>query len=124
MTDVADNAHYVNLNRNASENPSPRRLDPAQNEQVTEPHPAAAAFFAAVGPLREAAPRQAEIIESVDCGSYTRDKITYTAGSGVDIPAYLCRPKNLISPAPAVFCHHQHAGNFALGKSECVGLAG
>jgi hypothetical protein len=27
-------------------------------------------------------------------------------------------------PAPAIFCHHQHAGNFRIGKSELVGLDG
>jgi hypothetical protein len=32
--------------------------------------------------------------------------------------------KNLKSTAPAIFCYHQHAGNFKLGESEVVGLFG
>ncbi|MEU5942283.1 hypothetical protein ABZ807_24565 [Micromonospora sp. NPDC047548] len=38
--------------------------------------------------------------------------------------AYVCVPKGADGPLPAVFCHHQHAGQFHLGKSEVVGLAG
>lgn len=40
------------------------------------------------------------------------------------ISAYVCLPKNMTKPAPAIFCHHQHHGQFDIGKSEVVGLAG
>jgi hypothetical protein len=33
-------------------------------------------------------------------------------------------PKNANGTALAIFAHHQHAGQFHLGKSEVVGLAG
>jgi dienelactone hydrolase len=67
---------------------------------------------------------ESQTIEFVDCGSYIREKVEYNVEPGERISAYLCVPKNLKSSIPAIFCHHQHAGNFELGKSEVVGLAG
>ena len=63
-------------------------------------------------------------LESVDCGKYTREKVEYETEPGETIRSYLLIPKNLKAKAPAIFCHHQHAENFKLGKSEVVGLAG
>jgi hypothetical protein len=60
----------------------------------------------------------------VDCGSYTRSKVLYSVAAGERVAAFVCVPKDAPTPTPAVFCHHQHAGNFALGKSEVVGLSG
>ncbi len=77
-----------------------------------------------LGPMPAKVPLQPKVIESVDCGSYIRHKVEYYAEAHDRIPAYLLIPKNLKKPAPAVYCFHQHAGNFALGKSEVVGLAG
>lgn len=65
-----------------------------------------------------------KIIESIDCGSYNRLKVEYFSEVDDRIPAYLLVPKQLRCPAPAVYCYHQHGGNFALGKSEIVGLSG
>jgi dienelactone hydrolase len=66
----------------------------------------------------------AEILEEVDCGSYTRQKVAYDVERSDRVTAYICVPKNLSRPTPAIFCHHQHHGQFELGKSEVVGLAG
>ncbi|MCA9345840.1 dienelactone hydrolase family protein [Candidatus Saccharibacteria bacterium] len=66
----------------------------------------------------------AEILEEIDCGSYTRQKIAYDVEENDRISAYVCLPKNLLGPTAAIFCHHQHHGQFELGKSEVVGLAG
>lgn len=63
-------------------------------------------------------------LESVDCGSYIREKIEYSVEKDDRVRAYILIPKNRIGKTPAIFCHHQHAGNFELGKSEVVGLAG
>ncbi|WP_426562846.1 alpha/beta hydrolase family protein [Angustibacter sp. McL0619] len=38
--------------------------------------------------------------------------------------AFVCIPDQLEGTAPLVFCHHQHAGEFDLGKSEVCGLRG
>jgi hypothetical protein len=64
------------------------------------------------------------ILESTDCGSYIREKVEYSAGIDDRVRAYVLIPKNRSGSTPAVFCHHQHAGNFKLGKSEVVGLTG
>lgn len=63
-------------------------------------------------------------IEEVDCGSYIREKVAYEVETGETVTAYVCVPKNLTAPAPAIFCHHQHNREFDIGKSEVVGLMG
>ncbi len=67
---------------------------------------------------------QAEILEEQDCGSFVRQKIAYNAELNDRVTAYICLPKGLKEPTPAIYCHHQHHGEFHLGKSEVVGLAG
>ena len=62
------------------------------------------------------------ILAEEDKGSYIQRKVEYSSEAGERIPAYLLLPK-LAGRLPAVFAHHQHAGNFELGKSEVVGLA-
>lgn len=63
-------------------------------------------------------------LEREECGSFTREKIEYSVERGDRVRAYVLVPKAAAGPLPAIYCHHQHAGNFALGKSEVVGLAG
>lgn len=77
-----------------------------------------------IGPFPDLTPVVPETVESVDCGPYIREKITYEVEPGDTVSAYVCVPKDLTSPAPAVFCHHQHHGEFDIGKSEVVGLMG
>jgi len=50
--------------------------------------------------------------------------VTYETEPGDVVPALLLIPRHRTPPLPAVFCHHQHAGQYDLGKSEVVGLAG
>lgn len=77
-----------------------------------------------LGPLPKKVTLDAIVLKSVDCGSYTREKVEYSVEEAERITAYVLIPKNINGKVPAIFCHHQHAGNFALGKSEVVGLAG
>lgn len=77
-----------------------------------------------LGPLPAKAPAETAVIEEIDCGAYRRQLIEYTVEPEDRIRAFLCIPHNIVSPTPAVFCFHQHAGNRLLGKSEVVGLAG
>lgn len=77
-----------------------------------------------LGPFPAKVKLQVETTEQEDCGSYVRYKVAYNVEANDRISAYVCVPKNLAKPAPAIFCHHQHARNFELGKSEVVGLAG
>src|ERR1035437_1150089 len=77
-----------------------------------------------LGPFPARGELDAEEMEQVDCGSYIRWKIRYSVAPGERVTAFVCVPKEAETPTAAVFCHHQHAGKFALGKSEVVGLAG
>src|SRR5665647_1797145 len=77
-----------------------------------------------LGPSPAHVELDAEEMEQVDCGSYIRWKIRYSVAPGERVTAFVCVPKEAETPTAAVFCHHQHAGKFALGKSEVVGLAG
>lgn len=65
-----------------------------------------------------------KVIEEADCGAVIRKKIICSAEAGETIPAFLCLPKAIRSPLPAIYCFHQDAGNWLLGKSEVVGLSG
>lgn len=77
-----------------------------------------------IGKFPEKTDLNAEILEEVDCGSFVRQKVAYNVETGDRVTAYVCIPKGLSGPAAAIFCHHQHNGQFDLGKSEVVGLAG
>ncbi|MCW3815534.1 dienelactone hydrolase family protein [Micromonospora sp. DR5-3] len=77
-----------------------------------------------LGPRPERVPLDVRVLESVDCGSYVREKVSYAVTADQRVSAYVCVPKGADRSLPGVFCHHQHAGQFALGKSEVVGLAG
>lgn len=65
-----------------------------------------------------------KVLEEVDCESFIRQKIGYSSEVGEIIPAFLNIPKHILTPAPAIYCFHQHGNNWELGKSEVVGLAG
>lgn len=54
---------------------------------------------------------------------YLRRHLTYPTPSG-RASVYLCLPDGLAEPAPVIYCHHQHNGEFDLGKSEVCGLRG
>lgn len=77
-----------------------------------------------MGPLPERAPLDPAVTQEVDCGDYVRLRIEYSVAPSERIAAFLLKPKGLIGPAPAILCHHQHAHQFDLGKSEVAGLAG
>ncbi len=50
--------------------------------------------------------------------------ITYEVEPREVVPAIMLIPRRRTPPLPAVVCHHQHAGQYDLGKSEVVGWAG
>jgi hypothetical protein len=77
-----------------------------------------------LGDFPEKTELNSEILEEVDCGKYIRQKVAYDVEAGDRVTAYVCIPKNISGPMRAVYCHHQHHGQFDLGKSEVVGLAG
>jgi len=59
-----------------------------------------------------------EIVETVDMGSYIREKIIFDADHYSSIPGYILIPKGLSGPAPAVICFHGHGP----GKDAVVGI--
>ena len=77
-----------------------------------------------LGPFPERCDLDPVVVEKVDCNSYWRETVEYAVEPGEAIKTYVLVPKNLSTPGPAVFAHHQHARQYDLGKSEVVGLAG
>ena len=77
-----------------------------------------------VGGFPEKCSLDPEIFEQVDLGDVMREKLRYQVEPGDWVGAYLFVPKAIARPGPAVLCLHQHGGQFALGKSEPVGLMG
>jgi dienelactone hydrolase len=79
-----------------------------------------------LGRWPEPAPLDARVEERVDLGDVVRERITYSVEPTKRVPAYLFLPHGL-KPGErraGIFAHHQHAGQFHLGKSEVAGLAG
>jgi len=64
----------------------------------------------------------AEVIERVDRGTYTREKILFSTAPQVRVPAYVLVPKNLKRPAPAIIDLHSHGGMFLFGKEKVIDL--
>lgn len=77
-----------------------------------------------LGPSPQKVELEAKVIEQEDCGSFIREKVEYSVEDGDRVCAYICIPKDIKGTTLAIFCHHQHAGEFQLGKSEVVGLVG
>lgn len=90
---------------------------------------ALAGFQQVAGPLPGPEMRCAldpKVLEEVDCGSYLRRLITYTAQPqpGGQVPAYLCIPKTALAgtKTPAVLCLHPTENQ--IGHKVVVGLGG
>ena len=67
-------------------------------------------------------PLAAEQLERVDLGDVVREKVTYAVEPGERVPAFVFLPKTGAPRLPAVLCHHQHAGQFEVGKDGPAGL--
>jgi hypothetical protein len=76
-----------------------------------------------LGPTQPATLRHVAVVGEVQCDGYLRRAIAYDVPSG-RASAFLCLPDRATQRVPVIVCHHQHAGQFDLGKSEVVGLAG
>lgn len=77
-----------------------------------------------LGPWPDRPVLDAEVLSIEDCGSYRRETVQYSGADEERITAFVNVPNDRSAPMPAVFCHHQHASQFDLGKSEVVGLTG
>jgi dienelactone hydrolase len=76
-----------------------------------------------LGPVDEPGPLDLRVEEEVQCGGHVRRKVSYNVPAG-RVSAFVGIPDGLTRPVPVVFCHHQHNGEFDLGKSEVWGLRG
>jgi len=63
-----------------------------------------------------------QVVERVDCGEYTREKIVFSTTPLLRVPAYVLIPKNLKTPAPAIVDLHSHGGMFLFGKEKVIDL--
>lgn len=61
-----------------------------------------------------------EVLEKVDCGDYTRERIVFSTSPTLRVPAYVLVPKNLKRPAPAIVDLHSHGGMFLFGKEKVI----
>jgi dienelactone hydrolase len=77
-----------------------------------------------IGPTPVPRPLNPMILDEVDCGSYVRQTVEYAVEESQRVKSFVLVPKNAPGPVAAILAHHQHAGQFDLGKSEVVGLAG
>jgi dienelactone hydrolase len=78
-----------------------------------------------LGRWPEPSPLEARVEEHVDLGDVIRERISYHVEPAERVPAYLFVPRD-VRPGErraGLFAHHQHAGQFHLGKSEVAGLA-
>ncbi len=71
-----------------------------------------------LGDVPDSAQLEAETVETVDAGSYVREKVIFDSDPHSSVPAYLLVPKNLTEPAPAVLCLHGHGP----GKDVVAGV--
>src|SRR5688572_9389442 len=79
---------------------------------------------ALLGLLPEPAPLEPRVEERIQLeGGLVRELVSYQVEPGERVRAYLFLPAGA-ERRPAMFCLHQHAGQFDLGKSEPAGLAG
>jgi dienelactone hydrolase len=77
-----------------------------------------------IGPTPSRCSLDPIVLDNVDCGSYVRQTVEYAVEEFERVKSFVLLPKNAPLPRPAILAHHQHAGQFDLGKSEVVGLAG
>ncbi len=61
-----------------------------------------------------------EVTDTVDRGTYTRQRIVINTTPDIRVPAYLLVPKGLNKPAPAVVALHDHGGFYFWGKEKVV----
>lgn len=63
----------------------------------------------------------AEVVERVDCGQYTREKVHFNTTPEIRVPAYVLIPQGE-GPFPAVVALHDHGAFFVWGKEKVVDL--
>ncbi len=65
---------------------------------------------------------RAEVLERVTRPDHIRERVVFSTGPNVRVPAYVLLPRKLNGPAPAVVDLHSHGGMFLFGKEKVVDL--
>jgi len=73
---------------------------------------------AMLGPAPEPVPLDLEVTESVDCGTYRRERVVFDTEATMSVPAYLLVPHARVEPGPAVLAIHGHGP----GKARICGV--
>ena len=73
---------------------------------------------AMLGPSPAPVPLDLEVTETVDCGTYRRERIVFDTEATMSVPAYLLVPHDRVEPGPAVLAIHGHGP----GKARICGL--
>ena len=75
-------------------------------------------LLAMLGPAPEPVPLDLETTETVDCGSYRRERIVFDTEATMSVPAYLLVPHDRVEPGPAILAIHGHGP----GKARICGV--
>jgi dienelactone hydrolase len=75
-------------------------------------------LLAMLGPAPERVPLDLETTDTIDCGSYRRDRIVFDTEATMSVPAYLLVPHDRVEPGPAVLAIHGHGP----GKARICGV--
>ena len=95
----------------------------AANAAATEKALDRARLLQLLGTVPETAPAlAAQRLERVDLGDVMREKVTYAVEPDERVPGFLFLPKSGAGRHPAILCHHQHGGEFQVGKDGPAGL--
>ncbi len=70
-----------------------------------------------------ATPPEFGVVARAERDGYVEQRVVFSGAEG-DVPAFLLVPDGADRPLPAVVVHHQHHGEWHVGKSEVAGLAG
>jgi dienelactone hydrolase len=73
---------------------------------------------AMLGPAPEPVPLDLEVTETVDCGTYRRDRVVFDTEATMSVPAYLLVPHDRVEPGPALLAIHGHGP----GKARICGV--
>jgi dienelactone hydrolase len=63
-----------------------------------------------------------EVVERVECDGYVREKVLFSTGPNLRVPAYVLIPAKLRGPAPSIVDLHSHGGMYLFGKEKVVDL--
>ncbi len=77
-----------------------------------------ARLSALLGEPPEPIPLDAEVLATVDCGTYRRETVVFDVEPTMSVPAYLLVPHDRREPGPAVLALHGHGP----GKDEVCGV--